>query len=126
MILIVDDTQGIIEWVADVIREAGYPVDCAMDAQAAVDKLATCSYAMALIDIRLRGNITGNDVARTVRALPTPFCDVPLIAMTGSRLDANDDLFTAVLTKPFLPRDLRDAIAMYARPHVSRTAPCSA
>ncbi len=126
MILVVDDMQEIIEWLVVAVRDSGYHADWAMDANAALYKLERIAYAMAIIDIRLPGPRTGNDVARAVKAMPEPFRNVPLVAMTGSRLTADDNLFDAVLTKPFLPRDLRAVIAAHALPPIEVLHPAAA
>lgn len=114
MILIVDDMQEIVEWLVATVQEAGYYADCATDFSSALYKMQRICYSLSLIDIRLPGAATGNDLARRVKSLPEPFCNVPLVAMTGSRLTAEDGLFVAVLSKPFLPRDLRNVIAAHA------------
>ena len=78
MILIVDDMPEIVEWLVDAVRDAGYYTDCATDARSALYKLERILYALAIIDIRLPGSFTGNDVARAVKDCPshgpTPRC----------------------------------------------------
>jgi CheY-like chemotaxis protein len=117
MILIIDDTFEIIEWLAEVMREAGYHADHSIDGLSALYKMGRVYYSMALVDIRIPG-IDGNELARRVKMLPSPFCDIPLVAMTGSRLTADKDLFVAILQKPFFPKNLRDIITNYARPPI--------
>jgi CheY-like chemotaxis protein len=114
MILIVDDMPEIVEWLVEAVRDEGYYADYSIDGLTALYKMRSVYYAMALIDIRLTG-IDGNTLASRVKLLPEPFCHTPLVGMTGSRLTADDNLFVAVLKKPFLPRDLRDVIARHAR-----------
>jgi CheY-like chemotaxis protein len=117
MILIVDDMLEIIEWLVVTVSESGYYADYATDGHAALYKLGHIPYALALIDIRLSG-MDGNELARRVKEMPEPFCSVPLVAMTGSRLTADKDLFVAVLQKPFFPTDLRAVITSHARPPI--------
>lgn len=114
MILIVDDMPEIVKWLVEAVREEGYYADYSTDGISAIYKMGRVYYSMALIDIRLAG-IDGNELARRVKEMPEPFCSVPLVAMTGSRLTADETLFAAVLQKPFLPRDLRDVISKHAR-----------
>ena len=119
MILIVDDMREIVDWLVETVSDAGYYPDYALDVPSALYKMERIVYSLAVIDLRLQDGHTGNDLARQVKAMPEPFCDVPLVAMTGShRLEAEEGLFAAVLQKPFLPRDLRDVIAAHARPPI--------
>ena len=117
MILIVDDVPEIVEWLMETVRDAGYFADYSMDSASALYKLQRIHYSMALIDIRLVG-LDGNDLARKVKMMPDPFCDVPLVAMTGSRMTADESLFVSALQKPFFPNDLREVITKYARPPI--------
>lgn len=117
MILIVDDAKEIIDWLVEVIITEGYYADYALDSIPAIFKLRRIPYAMALIDIRLP-TLDGNEVARRVKEMPEPYCNIPLVAMTGSRLTANENLFNATIEKPFRPSDLRELIHQNARPPI--------
>lgn len=118
MILIVDDMEEIVEWLTDTVRDAGYYADCATDFSSALYKMQRIFYSLSMIDIRLPGPLTGNDLARHIKKLPEPFCSTPLVAITGSRLTAEEGLFVAILQKPFLPRDVREAITTHAKPPI--------
>jgi CheY-like chemotaxis protein len=118
MILVVDDVPEIVEWLSEAIRERGYYADFAIDAISAVYKMERIYYALAFVDINLAGGGNGNDLARRVRSLPEPFCLTPLIAMSGSNMVVDSELFCDVVQKPFLARDLWPLIDKYARPPI--------
>jgi CheY-like chemotaxis protein len=117
LILVVDDSVDIVDWMKMVIEEAGYYFDSARDGFVASTKLGTTQYALVLIDISLPGGISGYDLAEVVRALPGPASETPLVAITGGFFDdSRKTLFSALLKKPFLPRELRAVITQFARP----------
>lgn len=119
MILVVDDSAEIIDWLREVVEGAGYYFDSARDANSAIYKISRIYYAMALIDIILPGSEHGDDLARRVKSLPSPYCETPLVAMTGGLYqDGASELFIEMLRKPFLPKDLREVILRCARPPI--------
>lgn len=119
MILIVDDSPEILDWLRDVVEKAGYYYDCAIDGRSALYKVQRVYYAMALIDIVLP-DMRGDELARQIKSLPDPYRMTPLVAMTGGVFEdePNSPLFIEVMHKPFLPRDLRGAIQRCARPPI--------
>jgi CheY-like chemotaxis protein len=125
MILVVDDIPEIVELLANAIRERGYYSDVAVDAISAIYKMQRIYYALAFVDIRLAGGGSGNDVARRVKALPEPSCLIPLVAMTGSDVSVESDLFCTMIRKPFLLSDLWPIIDKYARPPIPDIHPNS-
>lgn len=118
MILVVDDTPDIIYWLKEVIEEAGYYFDFALEPHAGLFKMSSIRYSLAFIDIILPG-MDGIELAKRVRGLPPPFSQVPLVGMTGAgEVTDPEHLFVHVMRKPFLPRHLREAIQLYAFPPV--------
>lgn len=119
MILVVDDNPILISWLRDVIEESGYYYDYAPDAVSSLFKASRIYYAMALIDIRLHKGINGIELAKQIKTLPEPYCEVPMVVMTGSDYRLTDeDPFVDILHKPFLPRDLEAMIQRVARPPI--------
>ena len=118
MILVVDDTKEIVDWLVETVQSAGYYCDFAMDSNVALYKMERIYYAMALIDIILPHGMNGIELARRVRDLPEPFCHIPLVGMTGGSIEPEGGVFAAVLRKPVLPKDVREVIASYAAPPI--------
>lgn len=116
MILVVEDNELIIEWMRDEIQKAGYYFDEAVDANAALYKIGRLEYALILIDIGLP-DMRGDELAKLIKEMPAPISTTPLVAMTGGTYseDPGKEVFSAVLRKPFLPGDLREAIRIHAR-----------
>lgn len=119
MILVVDDSTPIQDWLRDVIQDAGYYFDAALDGPSALYKISRIYYSLCIIDIVLPGPFSGDELARKVKTLPEPFCSTPLIAITGRNVPPDaKSLFVDNLQKPFLPRDLREMIARCAKPPI--------
>lgn len=118
MILVVEDSDLITDWLRHVIQDSGYYFDSAIDVASALYKISGIRYSMVLIDINLKGVMSGDHLAAIVKQLPDPINLTPLVAMTGGAALESEilKLFRHVLYKPFLPRDLREIIHLYADP----------
>lgn len=66
-ILVVDDERDICENLRDILEDFGYRVDIASTGDAALQLLATQSYDVALLDLKMPG-IDGVELCRRVRA----------------------------------------------------------
>lgn len=119
MIIVIDDMPEIAEWLTKVIQDAGYYADFALEAEAALYKMSKIYYSMAMVDMRLPGKLQGEDIAEHVKTFPEPFCLTPMVAMTGAGEVSRPELFVSILQKPFLPRQVREAIELYARPPIA-------
>lgn len=119
MILYVDDNEIMIDWLRNVIEDAGYYYDAASDATIALYKLERLEYALVLIDIGLP-DFPGDVLAERVKELAGDHGATPLVAVTGGEKLPPDrrHLFCDMLMKPFLPDDLKRVIHDFARPPV--------
>lgn len=52
-VLVVDDDEDILKGLKEILENEGYTVDTAKTGQEAMEKLKSCSYDLALLDIRL-------------------------------------------------------------------------
>jgi DNA-binding response OmpR family regulator len=116
-ILVVDDEAGIRELVGTYLRNEGFDVDEVADGESALERFATDSFDVIVLDLRLPG-IGGFDVLREIRRTS----DVYVIVLTA-RVEETDRLIGLELgaddyvTKPFSPRELTARVrAVLRRP----------
>lgn len=105
-ILVVDDDDRIRELVARYLKDNGFFVSTAQDAQHAKDILAIAKYDALVVDVMMPGQ-NGMDFTQELRAKN----DVPVLLLTamGEVEDKIKGLTSGAddyLTKPFDPREL--------------------
>ena len=122
MILIVDDNIWFIATMHGILSERGYRFEIAMNGDEAIALTLDHGqrYAIALIDVDLKSNLSGIDVVRLIRANPdSAKANVPVVMITGvAEIDSKlvDELhLSGVLYKPFLIADLITAIKTNTR-----------
>lgn len=101
-LLIVEDNAQLADWLARILRKAGYTVDCVADGEDADQVLRSETYELAIVDLGLPG-IGGIDVIRRLRARGAT---TPVLVLTANDtvsdrvrgLDAGADDY---LAKPF-------------------------
>src|SRR5262249_6104499 len=103
-VLVVDDIQGNIQMLKDLLEPEGYDVVSAPDGVAAMDVVASHRPDVVLCDIRMPER-NGFDVCRALKADPATRL-IPVVLMTG--LSGLDDRVRALdagaedfLAKPF-------------------------
>jgi DNA-binding response OmpR family regulator len=107
VIVLVEDDPSIADLVDMYLRQAGYRVYQAADAEAGLRQVRDRDPRLVILDVGLPGRMDGLDVCRTLRATS----QVPIIMLTardgeidrvlGLELGADD-----YVTKPFSPREL--------------------
>lgn len=113
-VLLVDDSQDILEIVSSLLRYEGYEVMSALDGPTALNVITSFEPDVAVVDIGLPA-MDGYELAQLLRATlkeKTP----KLIAMTGYGQDADRERareagFAAHLVKPADPSELLASIA---------------
>jgi PAS domain S-box-containing protein len=116
-ILLAEDDAVNIEVATLTLTAAGYQVEAARNGAEAVAAARRSDFDLILMDIRMPG-IDGLAATRQIRALPAPRGRAPILALTAdaqadkrqSCLDAGMDDF---VTKPFVPSQLREAVALW-------------
>jgi CheY-like chemotaxis protein len=103
-ILIADDLDLNRKLIADMLSLEGHEVDCVCDGAAAVKAVMAQSYDLVLMDM-IMPVMDGIAATRAIRALPSPACDVPIIALTAHSFKEQLDSclaagMDATLTKP--------------------------
>jgi two-component system chemotaxis response regulator CheY len=113
-ILVVDDDEGIREFVQTVLSDEGYEVRTAWHGAAALELLEQVSPSVILLDMRMPV-MDGWEFARQYRERPGPHA--PIIVVTAAR-DADDRAAQiaadGVLPKPFRLHQLLELVDQFA------------
>ncbi|WP_027579772.1 response regulator [Bradyrhizobium sp. Ai1a-2] len=123
-IIVVDDDEGIRSMVTDYLVERDLSASAASNRREFNHLFARTYPSLILLDLRL-GNDDGLDLLREIRS----YSDVPIIIMTGHRLDEIDRVlgleFGAddYIAKPFSLRELLARVhAVLRRQEIGRTS----
>jgi len=106
-VLIVEDEALVADYIADVLEEAGHEVaGFAATGEKALEALARDRVDLAILDIKLKGSMTGIDVAHAARdrAIPYLFISGSGEPLTRQAAEATGPL--AFLQKPFDQEEL--------------------
>lgn len=112
-ILIVDDEDGVREFMAEVLEDEGYEVDQARDGAEALTKLEAAAYQLLLSDLKMP-RMGGMELVRRIRG-EQPELEVIVLTAHGSVADAVDAMKLGIfdfLQKPLeSPTQLRLLVA---------------
>ena len=115
-VLVVDDSPGVQDLVATLLRTSGHVVATASHGQAALDLLAAFRPDVILLDSAMPV-MDGPEFARRYRQLPAPHA--PIVMLTGEpdgRTRAGEIDAAGYLGKPFQPRALLRLVGAAGRP----------
>ncbi len=108
-VLVIDDEEGIRNFVKAILRKKNYVVEEAIDGEQAIGKIMKEDYDFFICDIRMPKK-NGWEVLKVIRSNPTTR-EAPVIVLTG--LIDNQDMKKAYdlganyyITKPFTPAQL--------------------
>ena len=106
-LLLVEDNLELAQWLARVLRDEQYVVDCAHDGEQALRMLGDGGYELLLLDLKLP-DMDGRGVLRRLRRARD---DLPVLVLTASgSLDIKVDSLELgaddYLVKPFEVREL--------------------
>ena len=112
-ILAVDDEAHILHVVSLKLKNAGYNVLTANDAEEALELAATTAIDLLITDYQMPG-LSGLDLARKLHAEPGRK-NLPTIMLTAhglalEQVELAQSGITICLSKPFSPRDLLDHV----------------
>jgi CheY-like chemotaxis protein len=112
-VLVVDDEAVLLLFIEDVLSAAGCEVIAVGTGEDALSEARVHPPDLVVLDLHLRGRMTGLEVLRGLRALsPRP---LPAVITTGSEVTVEEQRAfdqagggprVPVLTKPFAPGDL--------------------
>ena len=79
-VVIVEDERLVAQDIAQILRDEGYII-CAIasDGETAIKKILEFSPNLVLLDIRIKGEIDGIDVAKFVQS----YCDIPIVYLSA-------------------------------------------
>ena len=122
-ILVAEDVVPNQALLRAVLEGGGHKVDIVADGLEAVGLASRNHYDAAVLDIRMPV-MDGFAAARAIRALPAPFSEVPLIALTaditaGVQNAATEAGFNTMMPKPFEGAQLLATVSAQARPVVA-------
>jgi two-component system response regulator RegX3 len=114
-ILVVEDTEAILDAVTDALAAEGYRVEGASDGLAALEAARTESFDLVILDLMLPG-LSGTEVCRRLRAEST----VPIIMLTARDAEADRVLGLEIgaddyITKPYSEVELLSRVRAILR-----------
>jgi DNA-binding response OmpR family regulator len=110
-ILIIDDDEGMLETLSDILKEKGYQTETAKTGMKAIAKAKVYPFDIALLDIRLP-DMLGTEVLRTLRK-EQPTMMIIMITANATLTTAVDALnlgANAYIMKPIDPEMLDKTI----------------
>lgn len=110
-VLVVDDNPINLRIATSLVRKAGFEVDGVATGREALSAASTTTYVAVLMDCHMP-DMDGFETTVKIRALPTPFGRVPIIALTASTTDedvvaCHRSGMNEVLAKPVLLETLQ-------------------
>jgi DNA-binding NtrC family response regulator len=110
-VLVVEDHGAVRRLVRDVLRDAGYNVVAVGSCREAMSLLSERPFALVIADMRLLDG-SGDKLVEPAAARG---CSILLMSGDPAAFDALDAGPIRVMTKPFRPRELLDAVAELTR-----------
>jgi len=120
-ILIVDDDQPIVDFIAEALADEGYSIRSAFNVASALDATAARIPDLIIMDLHMPGK-TGDVFVRDLRR--DGHADLPVVLMTADSVSAKvleAEGIALCLLKPFDLDDLLACVAKYVRPQQEHT-----
>ena len=116
-VLIVEDEWLVADYIVDVLEEAGHEVVATVaTGEKALGHLEQDAIDVALLDIKLKGSLSGIDVARGARARAIPHVFITGSGDPATRTAAEATGPLGFLQKPFSREGLMAILAGPTRP----------
>jgi len=106
-VLVIDDEKGILQIIYQALTKFGHQVETAADGQEGIRKFDHGSFDIVITDIRMPG-LDGNGVVNHIRKSEKQ--SVPVIAISGTPWQMENNAFDMVLVKPFPLNKLLESI----------------
>ncbi len=104
-ILIVDDEQGILDLLTDILNIMGYSISAARDGNQAMDRLNEGEYDLIICDIKMPG-LGGEKLYSFVKATNPELAD-RIIFITGDTVNPETQSFLQNTGNPYLGKPFR-------------------
>jgi CheY-like chemotaxis protein/HPt (histidine-containing phosphotransfer) domain-containing protein len=125
-VLVVDDEALNRNIASGFLRFGGHEVVSVDNGAAAVELAAAERYDIILMDVRMPG-MNGLEATRRIRALPAPYCTVPVVAVTAQAFAEQIEIcrkagMNTHVSKPFTKAGLLAAVEKLASAGIARAA----
>lgn len=122
-LLVVDDNEGMVATLRDILGAAGYRIDVAFSGLEAVERVRACRPDGILMDIRMPG-MNGVEAFREIKRLSPESFVIFMTAYAASALveDAKREGAIEVIPKPLDLQHVMSLIVRTARPEVEHGA----
>jgi len=126
-VLVVEDNAINRKYLSTLLKKWEIPFDFAFHGRIAVDKCEQNVYALILMDLQMP-EMNGYEATLAIRNRENPNCEVPIIALTASAIQADRDRafqcgMDGFLSKPITPSQLSDVLGKYWSETVIATQP---
>ncbi len=117
-VLLVEDNKINQRMATAMLEIAGMSVTLAENGLEAVDMVQKNDFGVVLMDIHMPV-MDGVTATKTIRALPAPYCDIPIIAVTANAMKGDRETYLGAgmndyIPKPIDPNALSEAIMRQA------------
>lgn len=108
VILIVDDEQSVLAMLTEVLSDEGFVVERAKNGREALERVHAVSPDLVVTDLMMP-IMDGRTLAQRIREHSSTE-NMPILLISAAYTQHADDLFSAVLGKPFALDELIDAV----------------
>jgi PAS domain S-box-containing protein len=125
-VLLAEDHKVNQQFALAVLSAGGHVADLAENGLEAVEAVRRVDYDVILMDVQMP-ECDGMEATRRIRALPSPKCDVPIIALTADAMSGSKEQYVAAgmddyLSKPVKPLELLSKLDEVVAWRLSRPA----
>ena len=104
-ILVIDDDVRLRELLSQYLRDHGYIITCAEDAEDARAKMQAFLYDMMIVDVMMPGE-TGKEFLKTLPSDAPPALMLTALGESDDRIDGLEAGADDYVVKPFEPKEL--------------------
>jgi CheY-like chemotaxis protein/HPt (histidine-containing phosphotransfer) domain-containing protein len=110
-ILLAEDNKINQKFALALLAKGGHKVHIAENGHQAVDAMRRADYDLILMDIQMP-ELDGIQATRQIRALPSPKCDIPIIALTAHALSGAREEYIAAGMNDYISKPVDQTILL--------------